>query len=378
MRKSLRRGSSASRVAIALFAALTLAFAACGGDDEEPAGGGGSGDAASVEPQTLRFATFISEQAALGQMFKWYMDEVTERTDGAIEFEAFWDASLLGPAEILPGLKDGRIQAGHVQPAYYPGAFPLTSVVEIPFTATNQPAASVGLTKLAQENEAMMQEWETNGALPMGFGATPPSVLGSDELIDTFDKLKGKRIRTVGREAQAVEAAGGNPIALETGDVYESMERGLLDAYMGVPFDFVLALKLNEVGDYVTDPGLGVFAQNPMTIAASTWADLPQNVKDIMYEVGREMPAEYYKLYQPAEVEACKALKNPPVVWPEAEVEKWRSAIGTSIEESWAKDVTDKGGDADAFYQAYADSVTEAESEYPDYKTGVATCAESG
>lgn len=382
MAKSLRalrrKGVLLGTVAIAMI--LSIGLAACGGDDADTdtaANGEETTTTASVESQTLRWSSFIPEATPLGQMYDWWMNEVTERTDGAVEFNKSWDGTLVGPEETLPALRDGRIQVGQVSPPYYPETLPLSSIPEVPFITDNQPAATLALTKLGQAEGPLVDEWHNAGVIPVAIPTTPPSVIGTNETIETVEDMQGLRVRVIGRQGDAVQAVGANPITLETAEVYESIQRGLTDAYMGMPFDFVTPLKLNEVADNVIDPGLGVFASNgAIAVGQDAWDELPEDVQQVMLEVGMELPDKALELFQAGEDAACEALETPPTYLSDAEVDKWREAIGDDALNDWKSDVNSAGADADAFYDEFQTALDEASEQYSDYESGAKRCAE--
>ena len=141
--------------AVVLGTTLVVAAAACGsGDDADAADG----------TVTLRFSYFTSEQNPIAQTWKQWMEEVTERSDGSIEFEQYWDGTLLGADEVVEGLVDGRADIAQVTPTFYPGRFPLTAVNELPFGTNNVGAIASAMSTLVEEDEDLAEEEPGDGA----------------------------------------------------------------------------------------------------------------------------------------------------------------------------------------------------------------------
>lgn len=371
----MRRSTSSRRCRrfVTAFAAMTLAFgsAACGSG----AGGGNSGDGETVE---LRFSYFSGENTSFGQLWSWWMDEVERRSGGQVQFERFWDGTLLDATQTLDGLKDGRIDLGQVSTAYYPGAFPLSSITEVPFITSNAPAVSTVFTELEESNEALEQEWTSQAVEPIAWHATAPSPLGSQAPLAGVADLRGKRIRAVDTGSRALDQAGANLINIEVSQIYSGMERDLVDAYYGVPFSFIEPLKLTEVTSHITDLGLGVASLNVLSMSAERWNELPENVKTVMAEVSREVPVKVVEFEAMVEDVTCEAARTAGIQMaelPEPEVAALRAAGQEPLLEAWREQVTAAGGSPDQFYEQYTQALEAAEAEIA-YETGLQRCME--
>jgi len=373
-------GSTARRSRLAAImlsaAALALVAAGCGSDDDS--GGETAGAASSGESVELRFAYFSGENTSFGQLWSWWMDEVTKRSDGRVTFERFWDASLLGAPEMADGLRDGRVDLAQVSTPYYPGTFPLSTVTELPFITSNLPAVAAAFSELEESSDALKQEWTGQGLEPVAWNGTAGSALGLQGPVDSVEDLRGKRIRAVDRGSKVLGYTGANLINIEIPDLYGGMQRDLVEGYYGVPFSFVGPLKLTEVTKSLTDLGLGVPALNVLAMSSEGWNDLPEDLQAIMAEVTEEVPAKSAEFESAAEQVTCDAVEAEGVelsVLPEAEVAKLREAGEERLKAEWVEEISSKGGPAEEFYQQYIDAVKAAESEY-EYTPGLQQCME--
>lgn len=354
-------------------AALALGSAACGSE----AGGGGA--SAGGEPVELRFSYFSGENTSFGQLWTWWMDEVETRSGGQVRFERFWDGSLLDATQTLDGIKDGRIDLGQVSTAYYPGAFPLSSVTEVPFITSNVPAVSTVFTRLEESNEALRQEWTSQGVEPIAWHATAPSPLGSQAAVNGVADLRGKRIRAVDAGSRALGQAGANLINIEVSEIYSGMQRSLVDAYYGVPFSFIEPLKLTEVTTHITDLGLGVASLNVLSMSAQSWDELPEEVKTVMTEVSAEVPTQVVAFEGAAEDVTCEAVQAAGIALaelPEPEVAQLREAGQEPLLEAWREQASAAGASPEEFYQQYTQALEEVEPEF-DYETGLRRCMDA-
>ena len=358
--------------AVAGVAALATTLAACGG---------GSGDGGDEGTTTLRFGYHTGEQTPIGQVWAWWMDEVEERTGGSIEFEAFWDGTLVKGPDIVESLADGRVDVSQVMPTLYTTTFPVTSVHELPFQSSNSPAVSEAMAQLAgDEAGPVFAEFEDKGIRPLAWAIGGSSALGTSEPIESAADLDGVRIRGNDRSSKVMGAAGANIINMELAEVYGSLQRGLIDGVYGVPFGFVGPLKYPEVVDHFTDTGMGVASANALSISQTLWDSLTDEQRDVIAEVSAEVPGKIAEFDAQFDEQSCEAVKDAGSelhVLPEAEVEKLRDAGFDTVLEEWKGAAEKAGADADAVLSDYQEAVEAAEGEYPDYQTGVASCAET-
>ncbi len=362
---------------------VAVTLAACGGGDD----GAGSeatepADAAAVEniDVTLQAQSYLSESAALGRVAAWFYDELESRTDGAVTVDAFWDGSLVEALGIRDAVSGGRLDIGQATHSYHPEAFPLTNITALPFETDNVPAQTAALTALYHDDEAFRAEWESQGIRLISFLAVPPSVLGSSEPIASLDQLQGQQVRGVDRFIPALEAIGANPVSLTAFELYESLERGVVSAYTGVPLDVVGSLGLHEVAPHLVDTGQGNYSGAYLAMSLQAWDSLPASVQETIDEIATELPELVGQYYAEGEDVACTAFADAGgsvTVLDDGERDRWAELIGDGIEGPWREAAEAAGADPDALLEAYRTGVAEAEGQFGDYENGLARCAET-
>jgi TRAP-type C4-dicarboxylate transport system substrate-binding protein len=356
-----------SVVALAL---STTLLASCG--DE----GGAAGD----DSQTLRFAYVTTEDSPHGQVLSWWLDEVEARTNGELTFERYWNATLLKADEMVEGLEDGRVDIAQIQPTSY-GAkeFVATNVAEVPFISSNFPAVSAALAELSGDPDGeIRREWNAKGMEPLSWQVTAGGTLSTTDPVAGVADLKGLRLRSIGRPAQVLTAVDANPIQLAAGEIYGSIDRGLIDGVFGVPFGYAEPLKFPEVAKYYTATGVGVSTANALAMSVDRWESLTDEQRDIMREVSAEVPAKLAEVEPTFNDKSCALIKEvggTTSVFSDAEMNKLADISGSAIESSWIADANDGGVDGDALIAAYRTAVSAAvEAQFPDFELPEAEC----
>lgn len=356
--------------------ALSTGAAACGGDDDAST----AGNQGASDPVELRFAYVAGEKSPHGQLWAWWMDEVEKKTDGAVTFERYWDGTLMKADEMIEGLATDRVDVAQISPTAY-GAedFPITTVAEVPFITSNFPAVSAAMnTLMAEDGSPLHKEWADKKLEPLawGIGASAPFV--GEKQIKSVSDLKGLRLRSQGRTAQVMKAAGANPITLGAGEVYSSIDRGLLDGVYGIPFSFLASFKFPEIAKHYTELDGGISSINALAMSSEGWGKLSDEQREIMREVSDAIPAQAAKIEPAFDEESCAAIKEAGATltaWPESETKKLADMSLATIEKQWAESATKAGADADAFMQSYRDTVKKAtDDQFADFETGAQTC----
>jgi TRAP-type C4-dicarboxylate transport system substrate-binding protein len=343
---------------------LAASLTACGGSSDSGGGGG--------ETIKIRYASYEGENTPVTKEVKWWMDSVTERvekeTDSKIDFELFLDASLLGPDEMLKGIQDGRADMSFLVTFAYPGEFPLNQLASVPFLATDSFAAREAWRSLAVDNDDVKAEWDRNGVVPVVWGAAGNTAAGLRKPVTSLDDLKGLRVRAIGVQAGAWKGVGAEPVAIPATDVYESMDRGVIDGWGSMPLETAAGnYRLDEVSPYIVDPGLGQFV-NAATgaMSAKTWEKLPEDVQNIMREESdRLVETASADIMQGESDRICDNVAESGAeiqVLPEDLVTQWRDETFDSLLDGWKSEATKSGLSEDAV-DAVLDEYTTLESE---------------
>lgn len=200
-----------------------------------------------------------------------WADSIANETEGRVTVEVFYSASLLPAADLLPGIMDGRADAGYVVDTMFPDLLPLTNSSSIPFDRLNGVAQAMAYHEVYNTNEDYKAEFEKLGVHVLHFYPMGQTIIGSAEEIATLDDLKGKDLRCLGYICDALQGVGANPVAIASNEIYEAMDRDTIDGWSGYPYMDVIATQLQEVTPYMTDPGIGQYVQAVMPINQKTW-----------------------------------------------------------------------------------------------------------
>ena len=132
--------------------------------------------------------------------------------------------------------------------SFTPGRFPMAEVLTLPFVSADNKAAAKSITALRGTYPALVKE--TGDIHLLAIAAAGPYQVHLKQPLESLTSLKGLRIRTTGTPlSKSVKALGGDVVAMPTPQVYENMQKGVIDGYLGTNASLV-AFRLNEVTGY--------------------------------------------------------------------------------------------------------------------------------
>ena len=290
----------------ALAAAVTLALVGCsaGGGDGGNAGSGGS----ETETRTLTMATPITEQSVQGRSVATWIEAVEEATDGSIQIEVHSSGSLLAGTDILPGLVDGRADLGMSYSNYHSTDLPYWNVVAYPFVTPSWNVYANTFQQLEEEFPEIEQAWSDFGVVPLADITNGAAGSATSEPLDSFADLQGKRLRAPGLMADVAAEAGAESVFMELSEMYEALQRGVLDGWIGTEFGAAVALNVQEVTPHFVDYGIGQYSGARIFANPEVWESLTPEQQAAIESVSENYPSDLIPLVTEIEAEACDTV----------------------------------------------------------------------
>ncbi len=127
------------------------------------------------------------------------------------------------------------------------------------------------------------------GVLPLALYVTPPyNVFTSKREVKHFEDMKGLKIRGTGYAMQkAISQTGAVPLPLPAPELFEAMQRGVLDGTL-IPWFSAKAYKMEELCKYATSGGVFGCFTGLFYINEEVWRKLPEDVRKAMKQAGKD------------------------------------------------------------------------------------------
>lgn len=268
---------------------FVLAAGACANPGGSGGGGGTDESLADMKKVTLSFQTQASPQHPFGQAQQAFADEVTKETKGKVTIEPYFSGSLLAGDEDLSGLETGVADMGSMFATYHPQELPVTNwltqmqSLRADGTPHGFTQASAALQQFITTSEPIQKELADHNLVPLGgsSGATNVNLLCKDPITSPED-AKGKRVRVGGPVwAAEVKAMGFTPVSLTTPEIYEALERGVVDCDLSDPTT-IASFGFWEVAKNFHPVSASGASSTLMVVNRDTWDSLPKEVHTIL------------------------------------------------------------------------------------------------
>ena len=264
--------------------------------------------------------------------------ELEAATNGRIAIEPHHDASLLGFKEMSRGLGSGIADLGGLHPTDDPGLFPANqlcflSVFGYPDSHHHNMVGRI----LFDEFEVFDDEFFRNDIIYLFFYASGPQYFILKDPVKKLEDLNGRRIRAGGPWLpRFLTPVGMVPQEVSFGEVYESMQRGVIDGASSVLPAFRDA-RWYEVAKYLVDEGtMTAFPTQGCGISMRTWKELSKDDKRLLLDLAKErdwsfgkfQTQDHYDAYDALLAEGCEDQSLS-----DAEMDKWVAVMPDALGE---------------------------------------------
>ena len=235
---------------------------------------------------TLELSVYHNEQDDFGDTMRWWIDEINTRTEGRIVIEPVYNGALARVTETLDAVRDNVVPMGIALASFMSGVVPALGYVElIGALPYGEDEATAAINAIWPTMEAVL---EPQGVVPLwGQTAFGTGVICRDAHLKTPADWEGETIRAAGRwQSRQVEAMGGTPVPIDTGEIYIALQNGTVNCALMNP-TVVASLRLYEVAPYYTNLEL---PSNIVTyiINQGVWEDIDEADRAIIEEVSAE------------------------------------------------------------------------------------------
>ena len=324
---------------VLLFSFLLIIATACSNAEAED----NKKDGGSKEKVTLKFAVNTSEIHPLHEaVFVPFMEEVTEKTDGQVEFEYYPGEQLGKLADLYELTADGVSDIGAFVPSYIPSKMPITSgFLGIPGMYSTTAEGSLAYDEITKKSPVQELDYLNNGVRSLFIVAFPPSeILTTGMEIKVPEDLNGLSVRVTGDLInKAVTELGASPVNITVSELYEALERGVVDTINTDPVNMD-DFGLSELAKYVTK-GLAFGAGGyGLVINEKVFQELPENVQEVIVQAGDQAAINAAKLYDDSVRKVYEQFEGDGINVYELSADEqaqWQEFY-SEIEEVWVKE----------------------------------------
>jgi len=215
--------------------------------------------------------------------------EAEKRSNGALKFEIYPNASLVKVNAQFSALRRGALDMSLFPLSYAGGEVPETNIGLLPALV---PSYDVGSKwKTAEIGKLLTQIMAEKGIVIVTWIFQAGGVASRSKPMVTPDDAKGIKIRGGSREMDMMfKDAGASVLSLPSNEIYAAMQTGAMDAAL-TSSTSLISFRLEEVSKFLTS-GRGKsywFMFEPLLMSKLIFDKLPKAQQDVIMGVGADM-----------------------------------------------------------------------------------------
>jgi TRAP-type C4-dicarboxylate transport system substrate-binding protein len=295
------------------------------------------GEAKPAKPVVLKMAS-----AAMGPDYtgveQAFVDAFNARCGPDYTIEYYGAEQMLSFPELLDGVRTGAADMGAITPNANSADEPKLGAVEMPFLFNNLDAHIYAVPKLMPLYADILEK-QFNQKLLCLHNYTGMALI-STKPVHTLEDWNGLLVQAISPViASIIQALGGAPVTGQPyTESYSLLEKGTVDAVITAPAAMRI-FALPDVAKYMTSAYMSP-AVHGFSINLDAWNKLPKNVQNIMLEEAQKqsdvidnwLRGEWVKDH-----EAIAAAGVDIYNVPQAEIDRWKAACQSVIDELMAK-----------------------------------------
>ena len=238
---------------ITIMALMVFVLAGCGSETTVSMSEG-TADA----QQTFKWklvTTWPKNYPGLGSAPENFAKQVNAMSGGRLTIKVFGAGQLVPAFEVFDAVSQGTAQVGHGASYYWTGKTKAAAFfTSVPFGLNAQEMN--GWLHYGGGLELWRELYEPFNLIPFAAGSTGVQMAGwFNREINSMDDIKGLKMRIPGLGGDVITRAGGVSVTMPGGELYTSMQTGVIDATEWVGPYNDLAFGFHQVAKYYYYPG---------------------------------------------------------------------------------------------------------------------------
>ena len=291
--------------------------------------------ARAEEPLTYKFSFASPPTSWINtQGITPWTEDVAKASGGSLKIQVFAGGVLANARNVYDRVINGVAEFGYNAFADT-DQFPGLDVSAIPFESNDNVASTMALWHMVEKGIIT----DFSRVKPIAVFNIPGNSLNSNKPITKLEDMEGLKVSVAGKMVgEAVTAVGGTPLTLISAELYNSMQRGMIQV-MATSFLAITTFKLNEVTKYHLDVPFG---QTPAGyfMNKEAYAKLPEKDKKAIDSTsGARLSRIVADAGKAQLVDTLKILSSPPhsmSTLPPAEYARWKAKLQPIVDE-WVK-----------------------------------------
>lgn len=282
------------------------------------------------DSHSWRFQTLWGAGSINMKIFNAFCERVGEMSGGRLTIEALSGGAVVGALEMYDAVENGILDGQNGGGSYVAQRDIAFSMFGDLAGAYERPDQMQAWYEYGGGKELARELYGANGTYHAGLVWHGMESIPSKVPIRGTDDLKGVKMRApAGAFSKLLEKFGGAPANIPGGEVYTSLETGVLDATDWGTLSMNADLGFEKVAKYQIFPGFHSMPATDIVVNMGKWESLSPDLQAILTVATRDFGRD---MYQQLMIEDQKVVQQADergivlVDWPQEERRKFREA----------------------------------------------------
>ncbi|WP_216830932.1 TRAP transporter substrate-binding protein DctP [Alkalihalobacterium elongatum] len=258
---------------------MSVILAACGSED---AGGEGT--------YNWTFVTEEMEGQVQYEYAKEFANRLHEKSDGQINIEVFEFGGLGSEVDQVEQLQSGIVEFAIVSPGFTGTMVDEGQLFALQFLFTDDMELNQEILNTSEAlNVHLANKYEEHNIKPLAFFTEGAMQWTGNRELRTPDDFNGFKMRTQESPliVRSYEAYGADPTPMSWGELYTSLDRGVVDGQEN-PIFFIEDASFHEVQSHMTISRHNIYVAMT-TVNPDFYNGLPEDIRNMIDETVEEM-----------------------------------------------------------------------------------------
>src|SRR5215510_5689364 len=304
-------------------------------------------DAAAQERTRWKMqSAFASSLPHLGPSGVRFSKDIERMSGGKFEIKFYEPGALIPPLECFDAVSKGSIESCWTTPGYHTGKYPaLAFFTTVPFGPGF--GEFLAWKWFGGGNELRAEIYANHNLVAVDCFCIGPETSGWFRTeIKSIEELKGLKMRFFGLGAQVMQKLGVSTQLLAAADIYQALERGVIDATEFSMPTMDLKLGFHQIAKFNYFPGWHQLVScSEFLMNKKEWDALPDHYKAMIEVAGKAQVAQTYAESEAMQFGVMAEMRDKYKV----QIKRWSDEDLAAFEKAWLEVIRDESAKDETF-----------------------------
>jgi len=291
-------------------------------------------------------SAFGSSLPHLGPSGVRFSKDIERMSGGKFEVKFYEPGALIPPLECFDAVSKGSIESCWTTPGYHTGKYPaLAFFTTVPFGPGF--GEFLAWKWFGGGNELRAEIYAKHNLIAVDCFCIGPETSGwFRNEIKSIEELKGLKMRFFGLGAQVMQKLGVSTQLLAAADIYQALERGVIDATEFSMPTMDLKLGFHQIAKFNYFPGWHQLVScSEFLMNKKEWDALPDHYKAMIEVAGKAQVAHTYAETEAMQFDVMAEMHDKYKV----QVKRWSDEDLAAFEKAWLEVIRDESAKDETF-----------------------------